>query len=75
MPPEVALPGNTEMMFWPRLAIGGLDLGLGAVADADHGDDGGHADDDAQGGEDGAQGAAPQRAEGDLDDIDEAHRE
>ncbi len=40
----------------------GLDLGLGAVADADHGDDGAHADDDAQRGEEGAQLVAPQGA-------------
>jgi hypothetical protein len=52
---------------------GGLDLGFGAVADADDGDHRGDADDDAQGGQHGAQRAATQRAEGDLDDVPETH--
>ncbi len=51
----------------------GLDLGLGAIADADHGDDGANADDDAQHGQDGPQLVPAQGAEGDFEDDEVAH--
>ena len=51
----------------------GLDLGLGAVADADHGDDRADADDDAEHREDGAHFVPAQRPEGDFDDDEVAH--
>ena len=54
MPPLVKLPGKTVMTFWPEAGDLGLDLRLGAVADADHGDHRADADDDAERGEDGA---------------------
>ena len=51
----------------------GLDLGLGAVADADHGDDRADADDDAQHGQRRPQLVPAQRAEGDFEDDEVAH--
>src|SRR5262249_49749123 len=45
----------------------------GPVADRDHGDHGGHADDDAEGGEQRAQLVAEQRADGDLRRDHRAH--
>ena len=50
-----------------------LDLRLGAVADADHGDDRAHADDDAQHGQRRPQLVPAQRAEGDFEDDEVAH--
>ena len=51
----------------------GLDLGLGAIADADHGDDRAHADDDAQHGQRRPHLVPAQRAEGDFEDDEVAH--
>ena len=45
----------------------GLDLRLGAVANADHGDDGAHADDHPEHGQEGPHFVAPQGAQGDSE--------
>jgi len=45
----------------------GFDLGFCSVADADHRNDGTHADDDSQRGERGAHDVAPEGLEGDSD--------
>ena len=65
-PPRLTLPDRTRITFWPKAGDLGLDLGLGAVADADHGDDRADADDDAEHGQQRAQEVPAQRAQGDL---------
>jgi len=50
IPPELMLPGKHGDDILAEAGDLGLDLGLGAVADADHRDDGTDTDDDAQGG-------------------------
>ncbi len=51
----------------------GFDLGLGAIADADHGDDRADADDDAEHGQERAQRVAAQGAGGDSESGEEDH--
>ena len=50
-----------------------FDLRLGAVADADHRDDGADADDDAERGEDRPHGVAAEGAQRNANDVGEAH--
>ena len=52
------------MTFRPSVAIRASTQGAGPVADADHGDDGGNADDDAQRREHGAHRVPAQGAQG-----------
>lgn len=70
---EGAGAGEDEHDVFAEAADLGLDVAASALAEADEGDDGGHADDHTEGGEEGAEKATAQFLERDLEDGEEFH--